>query len=210
MKRIACMIITIMVLVTMMVPGAMAAGAGAASVSSAGAEAGETVTLKLSLSDFSAATEMLVQIRADGLELTEGQWLLDGVLQDVSGMEAVWAVGEETEINGEVLSLTFRIPEGAKVQTVYNVNCTVLVKNHGAELGSVSASGSVTCLAAPGDMDGDGQIDHQDAAELLWHTLFEDYPIAGNGDVNGDGKVNTADAVHLMWHLLFPDKFAVK
>ena len=62
-------------------------------------------------------------------------------------------------------------------------------------------------LAVPGDMDGDSDMDTDDAVYLLLNTMFgeEDYPIvaAQNRDVNKDGKLDTDDAVYLLLHVMF-------
>ena len=59
-----------------------------------------------------------------------------------------------------------------------------------------------------GDLDGDGQINNNDVAYLLWHTLFpEDYPISDPADFDGDGKVNNNDVAYLLWHTLFPEDY---
>ena len=59
----------------------------------------------------------------------------------------------------------------------------------------------------PGDMDGDSDMDTDDAVYLLLSVMFgeEDYPIAvaQNRDVNKDGKLDTDDAVYLLLHVMF-------
>ena len=58
----------------------------------------------------------------------------------------------------------------------------------------------------PGDMDGDGNKDTDDAVYLLLHTMFgeTDYPVANpDKDMNNDGKVDTDDAVYLLLHVMF-------
>ena len=59
----------------------------------------------------------------------------------------------------------------------------------------------------PGDTDGDGDKDTDDAVYLLLNAMFgeTDYPIdpAQNRDVNKDGKTDTDDAVYLLLHVMF-------
>ena len=58
----------------------------------------------------------------------------------------------------------------------------------------------------PGDMDGDGDKDTDDAVYLLLHVMFgdTDYPIANpDKDLNNDDKVDTDDAVYLLLHVMF-------
>lgn len=60
----------------------------------------------------------------------------------------------------------------------------------------------------PGDVNGDGEINDDDALYLLRHTLFaKDYPLASDGDVNNDGKVNDRDVIYLLRHTLFEEKY---
>ena len=59
-----------------------------------------------------------------------------------------------------------------------------------------------------GDLDGDGKVNNEDVAYLLWHTLFpEDYPLTTNGDFNRDDAVNNEDVAYLLWHTLFPEDY---
>ena len=62
----------------------------------------------------------------------------------------------------------------------------------------------------PGDMDGDGVIDDNDVARLLWYTLFNDaYEIKGDADFNDDDAIDDADVAYLLWHTLFPDAYPI-
>lgn len=68
---------------------------------------------------------------------------------------------------------------------------------------------SVSADALPGDHNGDGKVTFNDAAYLLYHTLFgeDNYPISLEADYDGDGVVTDADAVYLMYHTLAPDDY---
>ena len=60
----------------------------------------------------------------------------------------------------------------------------------------------------PGDVNGDGELDKDDAIYLLRYVVFpEKYPIVINGDVNGDGEVDKDDAIYLLRHVVFPEKY---
>ena len=61
-----------------------------------------------------------------------------------------------------------------------------------------------------GDLNADGEINNEDVAYLLWHTLFtEDYPISSNVDYTADGQVNNEDVAYLLWHTLFPEDYPI-
>ena len=59
----------------------------------------------------------------------------------------------------------------------------------------------------PGEMNGDGRLDTDDAVYLLLNVMFGsgDYavPATAKRDTNGDGKVDTDDAVYLLLHVMF-------
>lgn len=63
--------------------------------------------------------------------------------------------------------------------------------------------------AVLGDLTGDGVVDNNDVALLLWHTLFEDqYPLEKEqADITEDGIVDNNDVAYLLWHVLFEDKY---
>ena len=72
---------------------------------------------------------------------------------------------------------------------------------------------SAFCAAADmrADMNGDGNIDTDDAIYLLRHALMPgSYPISNSGDVNGDGLTDTDDAIYLLRHVLMPDSYPLK
>ena len=59
-----------------------------------------------------------------------------------------------------------------------------------------------------GDMDGDGDIDSDDAIYLLYFTFQpEDYPINQSGDVDGDGDTDSDDAIYLLYFTFQPNDY---
>ena len=62
-----------------------------------------------------------------------------------------------------------------------------------------------------GDMNGDNEIDSNDAIYLLRHTMNQDrYLINQSGDVNGDGEVDSNDAIYLLRHTMNKDRYPLK
>ena len=59
-----------------------------------------------------------------------------------------------------------------------------------------------------GDVNGDGDVDTDDAIYLLRHTLLQsEYPVNQSVDFDGSGKVDTDDAIYLLRHTLLPSEY---
>ena len=60
----------------------------------------------------------------------------------------------------------------------------------------------------PGDADGDGTVNTDDAIYLLYNVMFgdEDYPVNQNCDFDGNGSVNTDDAIYLLYYVMFGEE----
>ena len=62
----------------------------------------------------------------------------------------------------------------------------------------------------PGDMDGNGEMEYDDAVYLLLSLMFgeENYPLSNApADINGDGTISQEDAIYLLLHNLFGEEF---
>ncbi|MBQ3074927.1 MAG: hypothetical protein IJC26_02575, partial [Clostridia bacterium] len=60
----------------------------------------------------------------------------------------------------------------------------------------------------PGDVDGSGEVDMDDAIYLLFHCSFaEEYPIEGDADFDNSGEVDMDDAIYLLFYCSFPDEY---
>ena len=65
--------------------------------------------------------------------------------------------------------------------------------------------------AVAGDLDGNYDVNKDDAVYVMMHIFFEDiYPITQDADFNGDGEVNKDDAVYVMMHIFFPDTYPIE
>lgn len=60
----------------------------------------------------------------------------------------------------------------------------------------------------PGDADGEGTVNTDDAIYLLYNVMFgdEDYPVNQNCDFDGNGSVNTDDAIYLLYYVMFGEE----
>ena len=60
----------------------------------------------------------------------------------------------------------------------------------------------------PGDADGNGKVDTDDAIYLLYNVMFGDgdYPVNQNCDFDGNGKTDTDDAIYLLYHVRFGEE----
>ncbi len=62
----------------------------------------------------------------------------------------------------------------------------------------------------PGDLNGDGEVNDQDAVYLLFHTFFpENYPVDQPVDYDIDNEVTDQDAVYLLFHTFFPGDYPI-
>ena len=63
-------------------------------------------------------------------------------------------------------------------------------------------------LYIPGDVDGDGGVDSDDAIYLLYYTFnAENYPLNQDGDFDGDGNVDSDDAIYLLYYTFNPTDY---
>ncbi len=145
MRKTMMMALALVLLVALLAFPVSAAG-GSAALTSEKAAAGETVYLTLSIRDFGKADSIGVSVECgEGLSLDhkQSQWLPKALLSDVDGKNnAVWAVAEPEDVNGELMKLAVAVAEGTKSGS-YEVTCTVIVNNGRDILGTVKATGTV-------------------------------------------------------------------
>lgn len=61
-----------------------------------------------------------------------------------------------------------------------------------------------------GDLDGDDNLDSDDAIYLLFHTFDSvKYPVIQDCDYDKDGNVDSDDAIYLLFHTFNPEKYPI-
>lgn len=116
----------------------------------------------------------------------------------------VWASDGNTMENGGLVELVFRVSETAEVGTKRIALTAEQVFNQAEEVVAVAAKDiSVNVRKfAPGDANGDGEIDLRDATRLLQYFADWDVTVEKDAaDVNGDGEIDLRDATRLLQYL---------
>ena len=116
----------------------------------------------------------------------------------------VWVSDGNTTENGGLVELVFRVSETAEVGTKRIALAAEQVFNQAEEVVAVAAKDiSVNVRKfAPGDANGDGEIDLRDATRLLQYFADWDVTVEKDAaDVNGDGEIDLRDATRLLQYL---------
>lgn len=116
----------------------------------------------------------------------------------------VWASDGNTTENGGLVELVFRVSETAEVGTKRIALTAEQVFNQAEEVVAVAAKDISVNIRrlAPGDANGDGEIDLRDATRLLQYFADWDVTVEKDAaDVNGDGEIDLRDATRLLQYL---------
>ena len=179
-------------------------------VDNSSARSNETVVVNITLSgapnlESLAMSDILYNTSA--FELISVEWKVSDALLsnwDMSTGKGALALSSSKNLNGVIASITFKIKDGV-ADGNYSISCKVI----SPECDFKIVDGQITIQSImPGDMDGDGVIDKNDAIYLLMYSFFpEEYPINQNADYDGNGVIDKDDAVHLLMHTFFPDEY---
>lgn len=146
--------------------------------------------------DYDNTVLTLADYDCTGDILRTGDWTV-GIGE---GEKALWLQSDPTEEDGELLTLLFRVAEGAD-QGEYTVELAdVLAVDEKANAVSLTVQpGTVTLVSGvPGDVNGDGRVTTGDAKRLRRYLAGQAIAIEnGNADLNGDGTVNIIDLMLL-------------
>lgn len=167
---------------------------------------GDTFTVNVALKNIEGAQSLGIEnitFNAEALELVSVEWLLAADVADWNAETSKGAVtfAEATDINGDVLAITFT----AKEITYYKsaVGCEVVVDT---DLVLPVTFGTITVKAADrADLDEDRAVTAQDAVYLMYYTLYgaEEYALNQDADFDGSRNITSDDAVYLLYYVLF-------
>ena len=156
-----------------------------------------------------------ISFDTDCFELVSGEWKIDGSILsnvDIAKKTAVIGFENNTDCNGTLFVLTFKVKEDAEDGT-YPVSCTITAKRKEQTSEQfytiLSVDGNITVTSIPtGDVNGDDEVNSDDAIYLLYYTLLPDlYPINQDGDFDSNGDINSDDAIYLLYYTLLPDLY---
>ncbi|MBR3144329.1 MAG: hypothetical protein IKF53_00355 [Clostridia bacterium] len=181
------------------------------------AKPGETVTITVALKNAPETTSLSIgnlSYDKNNLTFVSAKWLpADSALKSWNKTNNNGVIGFEnaTDLNGDVLELTFNVNENAP-EGEYTVSAESLYVENGKKVNLPTASGIVNVKNyIVGDTNGDEVITDQDAIYLLFNYYFPDkYPVEQPCDFNKDGEVTDQDAIYLLFHYYFPDKYPIE
>ena len=146
MKKITAIMVICVLAMTIALP--VWAADNGLSMTDVQAAPGETIQIKVSLTEQLQGNALGITYTYDEnqLEAIPDQcgWSRKGTLQDFgSNRDGVWAVNDPVDLKGEVCVLTFRVLEKDEF-TGTEVSCTLVVKNGARDVGTWQASAMVT------------------------------------------------------------------
>jgi len=187
-------------------------------VGGASARRGETVTIAITAANMPKVKSLMIeniQYDSAALEFVSAELKLRGASiadWNPNEMIATYAFAQNTDINGVIMTLTFKVKENA--EGACSVACSMVanqLQSDGSEtpVSLATVSGTVVVVIYQrGDVNGDSFVNSDDAIYLLRYTLSANrYPINQSGDMNGDGYVNSDDAIYLLRYTLSPNRY---
>lgn len=191
-------------------------------LSDATAMPGDTVKITLSLNtDVRINTIAISNLRYDtatleflgfsDYEAIQEMPLLTAMFDDERGFIVI-GFTEDVVYNGDICTLEFKVKENAK-DTVAVVTADFLVKLDSNVIDTDFRHSGITVYTRyKGDIDGDFDVDIDDAIYLLGYSILPqyfpmDYPM--DIDFNGDGNVDIADAILIFNYSMLPDIFPI-
>ena len=174
----------------------------------------DTITVSLTLDNLpNIKTFALSHLyyNTDMFELVDFKWKTDGVLKSWNGSQAALTKESDTDMNGEIINLTFMIKEGVTEYIGdYSVSCNFTARQADGTVIQVAVVPGIISIkdVMRGDLDGNNIVNEDDAIYLLYSIFFEeDYPLNQDCDFDKNGKVDEDDAIYLLYYTFFPEDY---
>ncbi len=182
---------------------------------------GDTVKVKLSLK----SSQSLNTIAISGISFSDAL-TFEGFsdYEEISNLAAITPTFDETNkaivvglrtataFDGDICTLNFKIDEDAEEGELF-VSANSVVKLNSTNISSTVKSSTVTVRTQVlGDVNGDENVDLQDAIALLNHSMLPEIysiPYVGSVDFNKDGSVDLQDAILLLNYSMLPDIYPI-
>ena len=182
---------------------------------------GDTVKVKLSLKSSQSINTIAISDISFSDALT-----FEGFsdYEEISNLAAITPTFDETNkaivvglknataFDCDICTLDFKIDEDAEEGELF-VSANSVVKLNSTNISSTVKSSTVTVRThVLGDVNGDENVDLQDAIALLNHSMLpEIYPIpyVGSVDFNKDGSIDLQDAILLLNYSMLPDIYPI-
>ena len=194
-------------------PAEIPANALSAVVNPVTAYAGKTVEVTVDLKNNPGIANLKLSLSYDREALTlvevRNAGLIPGAFASSQSLDTdpylmVWANASDVAANGTLVTLVFAVDENA-AEGVVDVSATILEAYNAAGEAVIPGSeeGKITVERfAPGDVNGDAEINGADSILLLQYLAEWDVELeAVAADCNGDGEINGADSILLLQYL---------
>ena len=191
--------------------------------SSASAKPGETFKVTLSLKTYTEVNsiglrnleydrDVLEFIGFGDYEAIEDMPILTAMFDD-DGEFILIGFTESLIFDGDICTLEFKVKESA-ADKVTELSLDAIVKLNSTIIKSTVEKGEITVYTyIKGDIDGDEDVDLDDAVHLFGYTIMpEFFPMTYPGDVDftSDGNVDIQDALVLFNYSMLPDLYPLK
>lgn len=154
-----------------------------------------------------------LKYNSDVLELVSFNWSIDGVLKSWNGSKGAFTSDTDCDFNGNIVKLTFKIKSGIENYAgQYTISCEFSARQADGTVVKPKVVPGVIIIedVMVGDLDGNGNVNEDDAIYLLYSTFFpEEYPLNQNCDFDKNGRIDEDDAIYVLYYTFFPDEYPI-